>query len=53
MFIQTSTEAEAAAGRLPLVLSYPLDLPKKGTLKRKKFDNQVAKLFASISNYQK
>jgi hypothetical protein len=28
-----------------VVVSYPLDLPKQGSLKRKKFDAEVAQLF--------
>ena len=48
---QTSTEDEAAAaeGRLPVVSSYALDIPKKGTLKRKKFDDEVAQAGARIN----
>jgi hypothetical protein len=48
----TSTEAEAAAGRLPLVSSYPLDLPKKGILKRK-FNDEVERLTARICGSKK
>jgi hypothetical protein len=38
------TENEALGG-LPVVVSYPLDLPKQGSLKRKKFDAEVTQLF--------
>lgn len=41
--MQTCAESEAA-GTLPLAASYPLDLPKEGTNKRKKFDMLVNNL---------
>ena len=49
---ETSTEAETAAGTLPLVASYPLDLPKKGILKRK-FNDDVEQLTAFICGSKK
>ena len=49
---ETSTEAEAEAGTLPLVASYPLDLPKKGILKRK-FNDDVEQLTAFICGSKK
>ena len=54
MFKQTiiENEAETAAGRLPVVLSYPLDIPTKGPAKRK-FDNDVAQLGACMSSIKK
>ena len=52
MFIQTFPEAEAveagaAAGRLPMVSSYPLDIHKDSAAKRK-FDNEVQQIRARM-----
>lgn len=52
MFKQTIIENEAATGRLPMVLSYPLDIPTNGPAKRK-FDNDVAELGARTSSFKK
>jgi hypothetical protein len=35
------------------VSSYPLDLPKEGSLKRKKFDAEVAHLFFRMCGSKK
>jgi hypothetical protein len=35
------------------VSSYPLDLPKEGSLKRKKFDCEVAQLFFDMCGSKK
>ena len=52
MIIQPYAEAEAEAGRLPLVASYPLDIPKKRILKRK-FNDDVEQLADFIGGSKK